>query len=101
MGTDAATKVHKCRPIGANSGSVQLEIRSGVSAASGVEEVVEQGVNGDGFLQTLNAPETKHCPLTSPNRPVRILCAVRYPTTFPPETDFRPADTTISRRAAP
>jgi hypothetical protein len=52
-------------PLGKSSGTVQLEVRSGVEAAFRIEEVVNRGVDGGELLQTSDAPEAKHRPLSS------------------------------------
>ena len=44
-----------------------------------IEMVVHSGMNGGEFLKTSHAPETKHPPLSSSERQVRILCPIVQP----------------------
>jgi hypothetical protein len=73
----------KAAPLGKSSGSIQLEVWSGVEAAFRIEQVVNRGVDGGEFLQTPHPAETLHGAFSSAEWEMRILDAVVEPPSGP------------------
>ena len=55
-------------PLGQRGGAVLLEDVASAEVAIVVEVVVDRGVRGGKFLQSLDVPELRHSTLSSPER---------------------------------
>jgi hypothetical protein len=66
-------------PLSESGGTVQLEIVPAVERALLIEMVVDGGMNGDEFLQTLHAAEPLHDSLRSSKQKVGILSPIVQP----------------------